>query len=135
MSTSATTPDTAINAFQFHASDEALADLRRRIAATNWPDGELVSDASQGVPIATMRKLARYWEAEHDWRKIEARLNALPQFATSVDGVDIHFIHVRSKEPKCIAGHHHAWLARLDHRAVEDHRSAHKSNGSRRKRI
>jgi pimeloyl-ACP methyl ester carboxylesterase len=102
MATSATAPDTAINAFQFHASDEALANLRRRIAATNWPDGELVSDASQGVPIATMRKLARYWEAAHDWRKIEARLNALPQFVTSIDGVDIHFIHVRSKEPNAL---------------------------------
>jgi pimeloyl-ACP methyl ester carboxylesterase len=102
MATSATAPDTAINAFQFHASDEAVADLRRRIAATNWPDGELVSDASQGVPIATMRKLARYWEAEHDWRKIEARLNDLPQFVTSIDGVDIHFIHVRSKEPNVL---------------------------------
>jgi hypothetical protein len=76
MATSATAPDTAINAFQFHALDEALADLRRRIAATNWPDGELVSDVSQGVPIATMRKLARYWETEHDWRQTEARLNA-----------------------------------------------------------
>jgi pimeloyl-ACP methyl ester carboxylesterase len=96
---SAAAPNAGINPFQFHASDEALADLRRRIAATNWPDGELVSDASQGVPIATMRKLARYWETEHDWRKIEARLNALPQFVTSIDGVDIHFIHVRSKEP------------------------------------
>jgi pimeloyl-ACP methyl ester carboxylesterase len=99
MVTSATAPDTAINAFQFHASDEALADLRRRIAATNWPDDEPVSDTSQGVPIATMRKLARYWETEHDWRKVEARLNDLPQFVTGIDGVDIHFIHVRSKEP------------------------------------
>ena len=99
MVTSATAPDTAINAFQFHASDEALADLRRRIAATNWPDDEPVSDTSQGVPIATMRKLARYWETEHDWRKVEAKLNDLPQFVTGIDGVDIHFIHVRSKEP------------------------------------
>ena len=102
MATSATAADTAINAFQFHASDDALADLRRRIAATNWPDDELVSDTSQGVPIATMRKLARYWETAHDWRKIEARLNALPQFMTSIDDVDIHFIHVRSKEPNAL---------------------------------
>jgi pimeloyl-ACP methyl ester carboxylesterase len=102
MATPATAPDTAINAFQFHAPDEALADLRRRIAATNWPDGEVVSDVSQGVPIATMRKLARCWETEHDWRKIEAKLNGLPQFVTSIDGVDIHFIHVRSNEPNAL---------------------------------
>jgi pimeloyl-ACP methyl ester carboxylesterase len=68
----------------------------------NWPDGELVADRSQGVPIATMRKLARYWEEEHDWRKVEARLNALPQFITNIDGVDIHFIHVRSKDPNAL---------------------------------
>ncbi|TME27093.1 MAG: epoxide hydrolase [Chloroflexi bacterium] len=94
--------DSAISPFHFHASDEALADLRRRIAATNWPDGEVVHDASQGVQLATMRQLARYWETAHDWRKIEARLNALPQFMTNIDGVDIHFIHVRSKESNAL---------------------------------
>src|ERR671933_1263159 len=88
--------DESIRPFQFHASDEALADLRRRIAATNWPERELVTDASQGVQLATMQKLARYWETEHDWRKVEARLNALPQFMTEIDGLDIHFIHVKS---------------------------------------
>jgi pimeloyl-ACP methyl ester carboxylesterase len=94
--------DDAIRQFQFHASDEALADLRRRIAATNWPERELVSDASQGVQLATMQKLAEYWETEHDWRKIEARLNALPQFMTNIDGLDIHFIHVRSNDPNAL---------------------------------
>ena len=94
--------DAAIRPFQFHASDEALADLRRRIAATNWPDGELVHDASQGVQLATMRQLARYWETAHDWLRIEARLNALPQFITNISGVDIHFIHVRSKESNAL---------------------------------
>src|SRR5207245_10070993 len=94
--------DSAIRPFHFHASDEALADLRRRMAATNWPDGELVHDASQGVQLATMRKLARYWETAHDWRKVEARLNALPQFLTEIDGVDIHFIHVRSTHPNAL---------------------------------
>jgi pimeloyl-ACP methyl ester carboxylesterase len=89
--------DTSIRPFQFHASDEALADLRRRIAATKWPSKEIVNDASQGVQLATIRKLADYWGNHHDWRKIEARLNALPQFVTQIDGVDIHFIHVRSK--------------------------------------
>ncbi len=98
----APTTDSAIRPFHFHASDEALADLRRRIAATNWPDGEVVHDASQGVQLATMRQLARYWETAHDWRKIEARLNALPQFMTNINGVDIHLIHVRSKESNAL---------------------------------
>jgi pimeloyl-ACP methyl ester carboxylesterase len=94
--------DGSIRPFQFHAGDEALADLRRRIAATNWPESELVPDASQGVQLATMQKLARFWETEHDWRKIEARLNALPQFTTNIDGLDIHFIHVRSNHPDAL---------------------------------
>ena len=93
----ATPQDNAIRPFQFTAPDEALVDLRRRIAATRWPDKETVADASQGVQLATMQELARYWGTDHDWRKIEARLNALPQFATEIDGLDIHFIHVRSK--------------------------------------
>src|SRR3954451_4258525 len=94
--------DESIQPFQFHATDEALADLRRRVAATNWPESELVADASQGVQFATMQKLARYWETQHDWRKIEARLNALPQFMTNIDGLDIHFIHVRSNHPNAL---------------------------------
>ena len=94
--------DQSIRPFQFHAANEALADLRRRIAATNWPESELVNDASQGVQLATMQKLARLWETEHDWRKIEARLNALPQFMTTIDGLDIHFIHVRSNHPDAL---------------------------------
>jgi hypothetical protein len=85
--------------FQFHASDEALSDLRRRIVATKWPEREIVADATQGVQLATMRELARYWQSDYDWRKFEAKLNALPQFVTNIDGVDIHFIHVRSKHP------------------------------------
>src|SRR5919199_5220824 len=97
-----TMTEASIRPFQFHASDEALADLRRRIAATNWPERELVPDASQGVQLATMRKLARYWETEHDWCKVEARLNALPQFMTEIDGLDIHFIHVRSQHPNAL---------------------------------
>ncbi len=89
-----THPD--IRTFSFTASDEALANLRRRVAATIWPDKETVADASQGVPLATMRQLARYWTTDYDWRKVEARLHALPQFVTEIDGLDIHFIHVRS---------------------------------------
>jgi pimeloyl-ACP methyl ester carboxylesterase len=88
---------TAIRPFQFRASEEALADLRQRIAATRWPDKETVTDQSQGVQFATMKKLARYWTTDYEWRKCEAKLNALPQFVTTIDGVDIHFIHVRSK--------------------------------------
>src|ERR671938_103428 len=94
--------DESIRPFQFHATDEALANLRRRIGATNWPESELVTDASQGVQLATMQKLARFWETEHDWREIEARLNALPQFMTNIDGLNIHFIHVRSNHPDAL---------------------------------
>jgi len=89
--------DTSIRPFKFHASDKTLKDLRRRIAATKWPSQELVTDASQGVQLATMRELARYWQTDYNWRKFETKLNALPQFLTTIEGVDIHFIHVRSK--------------------------------------
>src|ERR1700751_985034 len=79
-----------------------LAELRRRINAANWPERETVADASQGVQLATMRKLARYWSTEHDWRKCEARINALPNFLTEIDGLDIHFIHARSKHANAL---------------------------------
>jgi pimeloyl-ACP methyl ester carboxylesterase len=101
-SANAAATDESIWPFQFHATDEALADLRRRISATNFPDNELVRDPSQGVQLATMRELARYWQTGHDWRKIEAKLNALPQFISNIDGVDIHFIHVRSSQPDAL---------------------------------
>jgi len=87
---------TAIRPFHLEIPDEQLVDLLRRIGATRWPSSELVNDRSQGVQLATMRELARYWSDDYDWRACEARLNALPQFMTEVDGVDIHFIHVRS---------------------------------------
>jgi pimeloyl-ACP methyl ester carboxylesterase len=86
-----------IRPFHVDVPDAALDDLRRRIAATQWPEKETVSDDSQGVPLATMQKLARYWATEYDWRRCEAELNALPQFITEIDGLDIHFIHVRSQ--------------------------------------
>src|SRR5215470_1680200 len=89
--------DTAIRPFQIHVPDEKLVELKRRLAATQWPDSETVSDQSQGVQLATMKELVRYWQTEYDWRKVEAKLNALPQFMTTIDGLDIHFIHVRSK--------------------------------------
>ena len=85
-----------IRPFQVDIPEEELAELRRRIAAVRWPSKELVADRSQGVQLATLQALARYWATEHDWRKAEAKLNALPQFTTTIDGVDIHFIHVRS---------------------------------------
>ena len=89
---------TAIRPFQVDFPKSELTDLRRRINATRWPEQELVTDGSQGVQLATIQKLANYWQTDYDWRKVEARLNALPQFMTEIDGVDIHFIHVRSTE-------------------------------------
>ena len=87
----------AVRPFRVDVPEEALADLRRRVEATIWPEKETVADASQGVQLATMRALASYWATEYDWRACEARLQALPQFVTEIDGLDIHFIHVRSK--------------------------------------
>ncbi len=98
----AATGDDAIRPFHIDVPGEALADLRRRIAATKWPERETVADATQGVQLATMRELARYWQTDYDWRKVEARLNALPQFMTEIDGLDIHFIHVRSKHENAL---------------------------------
>jgi pimeloyl-ACP methyl ester carboxylesterase len=95
--------DTAIRPFRmFHATDEQLTDLKRRILATRWPEKETVSDSSQGVPLATMQELARYWATDYDWRKAEAQLNSYPQFVTNIDGLDIHFIHVKSKEKNAL---------------------------------
>jgi pimeloyl-ACP methyl ester carboxylesterase len=87
----------AIRAFQIDIPQEAVEDMRRRIAATRWPERETVADDSQGVPLATMQALADYWGADYDWRTCEAKLNALPHFLTEIDGLDIHFIHVRSQ--------------------------------------
>jgi pimeloyl-ACP methyl ester carboxylesterase len=92
----------AIRPFQFRASDEDLADLRRRIQATRFPEKEPVDDHSQGVPLATIQEVARYWSTEYDWRKVEARMNAYPHFMTNIDGLDIHFIHVRSRHPNAL---------------------------------
>jgi pimeloyl-ACP methyl ester carboxylesterase len=93
------TVETAVEVRPFHVDvpEEELADLRRRIAATQWPEKETVADQSQGVPLAMIQKLARYWMTDYDWRECEAKLNALPQFLTEIDGLDIHFIHVRSQ--------------------------------------
>jgi pimeloyl-ACP methyl ester carboxylesterase len=93
---------TAVRPFHIHFPDSDLADLRRRVAATRWPDKEQVSDTTQGVQLATMRSLAQYWAAGYDWRKVEARLNAVPNFITEIDGLDIHFIHVRSRHANAL---------------------------------
>jgi pimeloyl-ACP methyl ester carboxylesterase len=94
--------DAAIRPFHIRFPDEALADLRRRLAATRWPDREIVTDQSQGVQLAIVKELVRHWATNYDWRKVEARLHALPQFITEIDGVDIHFIHVRSKQDNAL---------------------------------
>jgi pimeloyl-ACP methyl ester carboxylesterase len=98
----ATTEGDAIRPFTINFPESDLVDLRRRVKATRWPDRETVKDPSQGAQLATMQALARYWATEHDWRKIEVKLNALPQFITEIDGLDIHFIHVRSKHENAL---------------------------------
>ncbi len=95
-------PGTDIRTFNVAVPQEQLDDLRRRIEATRWPTKELVDDRSQGVQLATVKELARYWVSDYDWRKAEAKLNALPQFATEIDGVDIHFLHVTSKHENAL---------------------------------
>jgi pimeloyl-ACP methyl ester carboxylesterase len=99
---SSTETATEIRPFQLEIPEEQLDDLRRRIAATRWPTKELVQDRSQGVQLATMQELARYWTTDYDWRKAEAKLNALPQFTTEIDGVDVHFIHVKSSHENAL---------------------------------
>src|ERR687897_622164 len=89
--------NTAIQPFTIDILESQLEDLRARLAATRWPEKETVEDDSQGVPLALMQDLAHYWATEYDWRKCEERLNAVPNFVTEIDGLDIHFIHVRSK--------------------------------------
>jgi pimeloyl-ACP methyl ester carboxylesterase len=98
----AAAPSDAIRPFRVAVPEEDLADLRRRLAATRWPDAETVSDRSQGVQLAQLQDLVRYWGTDYDWRKAEAKLNALPQFVTTIDGVDVHFIQVRSGHPNAM---------------------------------
>jgi pimeloyl-ACP methyl ester carboxylesterase len=105
-SVAATAPDqsgdNSVRPFHFRASDEDLADLKRRIKATRWPDRETVNDDTQGVQLATTRKLADYWANHHDWRRAEAHLFSYPHFVTNIDGLDMHFIHVKSKHPNAL---------------------------------
>lgn len=96
------TSNESIRPFKVNIPDKQLKDLRQRILTTRWPEKETVADQSQGVPLATMQRLAHYWATDYDWRKIEAKLNTLPQFMTNIDGLEIHFIHVRSKHPNAL---------------------------------
>ena len=97
-----TTTDLSIRPFEVHVPDEELADLQRRVAATRWPGKELVADQSQGVQLATIEHLVTHWGTGYDWRACEAKLNALPQFKTEIDGLDIHFIHVKSRHENAL---------------------------------
>ena len=97
-----TVSNEAIHPFEFHAPQADLDDLKRRILATRWPEKETVDDQTQGVPLATVKALAKYWATEYDWRKVEAKLNSFPNFITNIDGLDIHFIHVRSKHTNAV---------------------------------
>ena len=94
--------DTSIKPFTIHVPEEELTQLKRRIQETRWPDPETVTDQSQGIQLAKLKPLVEYWGSDYDWRKTEARVNALPQFTTKIDGIDIHFIHVRSKHPNAL---------------------------------
>src|SRR5215469_13090791 len=94
--------ENALRPFRVGFPRAELTELRRRVNATRWPERETVSDDSQGVPLALMQDLARYWGTDYDWRRVEARLNALPQFMTEIDGLDIHFIHVRSRHDNAL---------------------------------
>src|SRR5689334_12270048 len=100
--TASTGADAAVRPFRAEFAEEAIADLQRRIAAWRPPERETVTDQSQGVQLATVQGLARYWATEYDWRKVEGRLNAVPNFITEIDGLDIHFIHVRSKHENAL---------------------------------
>ena len=94
--------ESTIRPFHIAVPEEELLELRRRVLATRWPDRETVSDQSQGIPLAKLQSLVNYWGTAYDWRKIEAKMNRLPQFMTNIDGIDIHFIHVRSKHPNAL---------------------------------
>jgi len=125
-----TTVETDIQPFQVEIPKEKISDLRRRIAATRWPTKELVDDRSQGVQLEPLKELARYWAEEYDFGRVAARLNELPQFTTEIDGVEIHFIHVRSEHEDALP----LIMTRLGDRAARHGRSAHRPDRARRQR-
>ena len=118
---------TAIKPFRIAISDDILTDLKSRLARTRWPEAELVDDWSQGAPLEWIREICAYWADGYDWRAREAKLNRFEQFTTEIDGLDIHFLHVRSQEADGAAADHHPWLARLDRRIPEGDRAAGRS--------
>ena len=124
--------DSTIRPFHIDIPEEELGTSVARIAATRWPEKETVDDLSQGTPLATIQALAQYWATEYDWRKCEARMNSFPQFLTEIDGLDIHFIHVRSQHEDALPLHRLPRLARVDRRAAEDHRAADQPDRARR---
>ena len=129
------TDKAAIRPFNVNVPQAELTELRRRINATKWPERETVTAAPQGVQLATIQALARYWATDYDWHTVDVKLKALPQFMTEIDGLDIHFIHVHSEHndaPPLIVTHR---MARLDHRADEDYRPTDQSHGTWRDRI
>jgi Epoxide hydrolase N terminus len=135
--TAAMNANTAVRPFHVDIPDEALADLRRRITAWRPPEREPVDDQSQGVQLATLQDLANYWATEYDWRSCQAKLNVLDQFMTSIDGLDVHFIHVRSAEqnalPLIVT---HGWPGSIiEQLKIKDHRAAHQSHRTRWKRL
>ena len=139
MSAKTTSPRTtaegaSVRPFEITVPEEDLVELRRRIAAVRLPSKELVSDRSQGVQLKTIQELARYWTTEYNWRRCEARLNALPQFKTTIDGEDVHFIHVKSPHERALPLIHHPRLARLDHRDARGDRPADRPDRARRRR-
>ena len=131
----AAAPSDALRPFTVDVSVADLDDLRRRVASTRWPDKETVSDATQGVQLATIQKLAAYWATEYEWSKMQARLDALPQFITD-DRRARHPLHPCPLEARQRPAHHrYPWLAGLDHRAIEDHRAAQRPDRPWRQRI
>ena len=129
---------TAIRPFRVEIPQAEVDELRRRIAATRWPEKETVDDGSQGTPLAKLQELVRYWGTDYDCRRFEARLNALPQFVTSLDGLDIHFIHVRSPHPDALPLiMTHGWPGSIVE-LLNDHRPAHRPDRAwraRRRRV
>ena len=132
--TTTASAETEVRPFRIDVPEREIEELRRRIDATRWPTKELVADRSQGVQLAAMQELARYWTTEYDWRRCEARLNALPQFKTEIDGLNIHFIHVKSRHENALPLiMTHGWPGSID-RAARDHRPPHRPDRARRTR-
>jgi hypothetical protein len=125
--------DSTVRQFKIEFPEADLTDLRRRVNATRWPERETVTDDTQGVRLALIQNLASYWGTDYDWYRCESELNELPNFVTEIDGLNIHFIHVRSARGRAAADRHPR-VARLDHRAAEDHRAACQSRRARRER-